>query len=67
MATGSGNDEYDFTSNAPGLAAGAAALVLSVHPDWTPAQVSEALIGHAIPNLIPNAGDSPNRLLYVGP
>ncbi|MDG4791751.1 S8 family serine peptidase [Micromonospora sp. WMMD1102] len=68
MAIGTGVGEYDTTMNEPGLVAGAAALVLAVHPDWTPAQVSQALTDHATPNLInQDLQDTPNLMLYTGP
>jgi hypothetical protein len=69
MAIGSDDAEYAFfTLASPGFVAGAAALVLSVHPDWTPVQVSQALVNSAIPNLISSVPpNTPNRALYVGP
>jgi subtilisin family serine protease len=46
--------------------AGAAALVLSVNPSWTPAQVRNQLVNVATTNVISNVGSgSPNRLLFV--
>ncbi|MFV2085754.1 S8 family serine peptidase [Micromonospora sp. LOL_021] len=54
------------TSMASPHVAGAAALVLAAHPDYTPAQVTAALLADATPGVVtdPGAG-SPNRLLYV--
>nr|QLK00996.1 S8 family peptidase [Micromonospora carbonacea] len=48
--------------------AGCAALVLSDHPTWTPAQVAAHLAATATAGVVgsPGAG-SPNRLLYCGP
>ncbi|MEU7864459.1 S8 family serine peptidase [Nonomuraea sp. NPDC049141] len=68
MAIGSGSAEYDPTHNEAGLVAGAAALILSEHPTWTPAQVQQILVANATPNLIRNLKQgSPNLTLYVGP
>ncbi|WP_305786361.1 S8 family peptidase [Symbioplanes lichenis] len=55
------------TSMAAPHVAGAAALVLSAHPGYTPAQVQEALLSAATPNKVTNPGaGSPNRLLFTG-
>ena len=65
-----GNDDDEFTASGTSMAAphvaGVAALYLSTHPDATPPQVAEALLGAATPGKVtdPGAG-SPNRLLYV--
>ncbi|MBP6942810.1 MAG: S8 family serine peptidase [Candidatus Buchananbacteria bacterium] len=40
---------WDGTSFSTALISGVAALVKSAHPDWTPAQVSQALIDTAMP------------------
>ncbi|GIE75644.1 hypothetical protein Aph02nite_15940 [Actinoplanes philippinensis] len=54
------------TSMASPHVAGAAALVLSRNPGYTPAQVSSALTGNATTGVVTNAGSgSPNRLLFV--
>ncbi|MFL6110451.1 MAG: S8 family serine peptidase, partial [Catenulispora sp.] len=46
--------------------AGAVAMILSAHPDYSPAQVSAALLSAATSNKILDPGtDSPNKLLYV--
>lgn len=46
--------------------AGAAALILSANPSWTPKQVHDKLIADAIPNKVTDAKTgSPNRLLHV--
>lgn len=45
--------------------AGAAALIMSVHPAWTPAQVSAEIIGKATTGKVKNAY-SVNRLLFTG-
>jgi subtilisin family serine protease len=55
------------TSMAAPHVAGAAALILSANPTFTPAQVSTALTGAATPSLVVNRGAlSPNLLLYTG-
>ncbi|BAL86985.1 putative subtilase-family protease [Actinoplanes missouriensis 431] len=54
------------TSMASPHVAGAAALVLSRNPGYTPAQVSSSLISSATPNVVTSPGSgSPNRLLFV--
>ncbi|MEV1017144.1 MULTISPECIES: S8 family peptidase [unclassified Micromonospora] len=55
------------TSMATPHVVGAAALVASANPSWTPAQVRDQLVSNATPNVVSNAGSgSPNLLLYVG-
>jgi subtilisin family serine protease len=55
------------TSMASPHVAGAAALVLGANPAWTPAQVRDALVANADPNLVRSPGSgSPNKLLYTG-
>ncbi|MEU4421456.1 S8 family peptidase [Actinoplanes sp. NPDC024001] len=54
------------TSMASPHVAGAAALVLSRNPSYTPAQVGSALTSNATPNVVTSPGSgSPNRLLFV--
>ena len=54
------------TSMATPHAAGAAALIASVNPTWTPAQVRNELVADATPNVVSGAGTgSPNLLLFV--
>ncbi|GAB1690484.1 S8 family serine peptidase [Krasilnikovia sp. M28-CT-15] len=54
------------TSMASPHVAGAAALVLSRNPSYTPAQVRDALVADATPDAVTSAGSgSPNRLLFV--
>ncbi|MFG3299760.1 S8 family serine peptidase, partial [Micromonospora chersina] len=54
------------TSMASPHVAGAAALVLSANPSWTPQQVRDSLVNDATPNVVTNVGTgTPNRLLYV--
>ncbi|WP_305787097.1 S8 family peptidase [Symbioplanes lichenis] len=55
------------TSMASPHVAGAAALVLSANPSYTPAQVRDNLVNRATANKVTNPGTgSPNRLLFVG-
>jgi subtilisin family serine protease len=56
------------TSMASPHAAGAAALILSANPGFTPQQVRDAMVAAAVPNKITSPGTgSPNLLLQVGP
>jgi subtilisin family serine protease len=55
------------TSMASPHVAGAAALVLSANPSFTPAQVRDNLVNNATTNVVTSPGTgSPNRLLFVG-
>jgi serine protease len=55
------------TSMASPHVAGAAALVLDAHPEYTPAQVRDALVAAATPGKVTSPGSgSPNVLLYTG-
>lgn len=55
------------TSMATPHVVGAAALVASANPGWTPQQVRDQLVANATPNVVTSPGTgSPNRLLYVG-
>jgi subtilisin family serine protease len=48
--------------------AGAAALLLSVQPSFTPSQVTNTLLANATPGVITSAGSTtPNRLLFTAP
>nr|MDT0663390.1 S8 family peptidase [Micromonospora sp. DSM 115978] len=54
------------TSMAAPHVAGAAALVLSANPSYTPTQVRDYLYNNATPNVVTSPGTgSPNRLLFV--
>jgi subtilisin family serine protease len=45
---------------------GAAALVLALHPDFTPQQVRDSLVQNATPDVVTDAGNgSPDRFLFV--
>ncbi|GHH77314.1 S8 family peptidase [Promicromonospora soli] len=55
------------TSMATPHVAGAAALVLTAHPGYTPAQVRDTLVNTGTAGVVTNPGrNSPNVLLYVG-
>ena len=55
------------TSMAAPHVAGAAAMVLSAHPTWTPAQVRNDIVNRATTGKVTNPGTgSPNRLLFTG-
>ncbi|MFY1705237.1 S8 family peptidase [Micromonospora sp. WMMA1923] len=54
------------TSMATPHVVGAAALVASVNPTWSPQQVRDFLVDNATDNVVTNPGTgSPNKLLYV--
>jgi subtilisin family serine protease len=54
------------TSMATPHVAGVAALILSAHPAFTPAQVRTQLVNAATANVVTSPGSgSPNRLLFV--
>ncbi len=55
------------TSMASPHVAGAAALILTANPSFTPAQVASAVLASTTSGVVTNAGSgSPNKLLYVG-
>jgi subtilisin family serine protease len=55
------------TSMAAPHVAGAAAMALSAHPSWTPAQVRNDLVNRATTGKVTSPGTgSPNRLLFTG-
>ncbi|MGI5212526.1 S8 family peptidase [Plantactinospora sp. CA-290183] len=54
------------TSMASPHVAGAAAMVLSANPTWSPQQVRDYLVNNSTPNVVSNVGTgTPNRLLYL--
>lgn len=56
------------TSMAAAHVSGAAAMLLSQNPSWTPAQVTTQVVHTATNWVVTNAGTgTPNRLLYVRP
>jgi subtilisin family serine protease len=55
------------TSMATPHVAGAAAVLLSEHPTWTPAQVTRDLLLKATNGVISDPMGSPNRLLFSAP
>jgi len=60
------NNTISGTSMASPHAAGAAALVLSANPSWTPSQVRNELVADATSGVVTGAGTgSPNLLLFV--
>ena len=54
------------TSMASPHVAGAAALVLSANPTWTPAQVRDELVAKATNGVVTGLPSGPNKLLYIG-
>jgi len=53
------------TSMASPHVAGAAAIILGRHPDYTPEQVGDAIIDGCTTNLLKDMRTSPNRLLFT--
>lgn len=55
------------TSMASPHAAGAAALLLSANPTWSPQQVRDRMVADTTPGVVANPGTgSPNLLLFTG-
>ncbi|MDX3189456.1 S8 family peptidase [Streptomyces sp. MN03-5084-2B] len=68
VAGGTGASPQSGTSMAAAFAAGAAALYRAQHPADTPAQVAEALIRAATPDVLKGVPEgTANRLLYTPP
>jgi subtilisin family serine protease len=68
IAGGTGADPESGTSMAAAFAAGVAALYRAQHPEATPAQVDEALVNAATPDVLKGVPDgTANRLLYAPP
>lgn len=67
-AIGPGSDEnmWGAFDGGSGFVAGAAALVLSEHPSWTPQQVHQELVDKATPIKLTPSGAKPDRLLFTG-
>jgi subtilisin family serine protease len=61
----SNTGQFDGTSYAAPHVAGAAAMVLQAHPDYTPAEVAEAINDAATPGQVQHLQGSPDRLLFV--
>ncbi len=56
------------TSMAAPHVAGAAALLASANPTWTPQQIRDAIVNAGTPNKVTSPGEgSPNVLLHIGP
>ena len=65
---GSSFATWSGTSMASPHVAGAAAILWSLHSEWTASEVSSSLIAAAIPDTVQNAGsESPTSLLYISP
>ncbi|MEQ0558607.1 S8 family peptidase [Amycolatopsis sp. NEAU-NG30] len=68
IAGGTGAGPESGTSMAAAFAAGVAALYRAQHPEATPAQVDEALVNAATPDVLKGVPDgTANRLLYAPP
>ena len=57
---------FDGTSMSTPAVAGAAALLLQAHPDWTPADVKESLMATAHPAFVDEAGTREASPLTAG-
>jgi aqualysin 1 len=56
---------WNGTSMSAPVVSGIAALYLSEHPSYSPAQVRSAVVGNATANVLGNTAGSPNRLAYT--
>ena len=68
LAGGTGSGTLSGTSMAAAFAAGAAAVSRAQHPEASPAEVDDALIQAATPDVLTGLPkDTANRLLYLSP
>jgi subtilisin family serine protease len=68
LSGGTGAGPLSGSSMAAAFAAGAAAVYRALHPDVSPAQVDDALVQAATPNVLTGVpSGTANRLLYVAP
>ncbi len=66
IGSNSATNTISGTSMAAPHVAGAAAILLSAHPTWTPQQVGDRIVADATKGVVGNrGGGSPNRLLFV--
>lgn len=54
------------TSMAAGHAGGAAALLIALHPDWTPAEIQSALVSTAVSSIMNVDGSGPASIFQKG-
>ncbi|SCG55253.1 S8 family serine peptidase [Micromonospora humi] len=64
--TASGTESMSGTSMASPHVAGAAALLLEAHPDWTPQQVRDSIVDTSVAGAVHDTMGSVDRLLHVG-
>ena len=63
--TGTGETAFGGTSGAAPMVSGSAALVLQVHPKWTPLEVKSVLMNTAETNITINPLTQPGRLAEI--